>query len=53
MFWKLTIVKILVYKAKASCVNLAFRLKLAKVIIKMMDLFFSCRATKADGKTCN
>ena len=30
----------LFYTVKASFVNLVFRLKLAKVIIKMIDLFF-------------
>ena len=40
MFSKLTTVKLLVYKVKANCVNLVFRLKLAKVIMKMIDLFF-------------
>ena len=40
MFCKLKRIKILVYTVKASCVNLVFRLKLAKVIIKMMDFFF-------------
>ena len=40
MFWKLTTIKMLFYTVKASFVNLVFRLKLAKVIIKMIDLFF-------------
>ena len=33
-------VKILVYTMKARCVNLVFRLKLAQVIMKMIDFFF-------------
>ena len=40
MFRKLTTVRIFVYTVKASCVNLAFRLKLAKVTMKMTDFFF-------------
>ena len=33
-------VKILVYTVKGSCVNLVFTLKLAKVIMIMIGLFF-------------
>ena len=39
----------LVYTVKASCVVLVFRLKSAKFIIKMTDLFSSCRTTIAEG----
>ena len=39
MFWKVTIIKTLAYTVKANCVNLIFRVKLAKIIIKMIDLF--------------
>ena len=39
MFWKLMTVKILVYTVKASSLILAFRLKWAKFIIKMIDFF--------------
>ena len=46
MFWKLTTVKILVYTVKASCVNLDFKPKLAKVIIKIIDLFFQLQGYK-------
>ena len=51
MFWKLATVKILVYTVKASCVNLVFKLKLAKFIMKMIRFFSSCRAATADSNT--
>ena len=52
MFRKLTATKILGYRVTASYVNLIFRLKLAKFIIKPIDLFFSsCRTTTDDGNT--
>ena len=45
VFGKLTKVKILVYTVKASWVNLVFRLKLAKVIMKKKDLFYQLIVT--------
>ena len=51
MFWKLTTVKISIYTVKASCVILVHRLKLAKVIIKLIDPFSSCRTTTVDVNT--
>ena len=45
VFGKLTKVKILVDTVKASWVNLVFRLKLAKVIMKKKDLFYQLIVT--------
>ena len=52
MFGKLTAIKMLVYTVKASCLNLVFRLKLVKVIMKMIDLFFQLMVTYI-SKTLN